>query len=113
MASLGGVAFAKGCYVGQEVVSRMAHRGSVRRRVLAATGEGAWPPPGAELRAIERVIGHIGSSAGGTAIAFARLDRVRAALEEQIPLRAGASEIRLGLPSWADYDWPSADTEDA
>ena len=30
----GGVGFKKGCYVGQEVVSRMQHRGTARRRVL-------------------------------------------------------------------------------
>ena len=31
---IGGVGFRKGCYVGQEVVSRMQHRGTARRRVL-------------------------------------------------------------------------------
>src|SRR5206468_8700608 len=32
MDQLGGVDFDKGCYVGQEVVSRMQHRGTARRR---------------------------------------------------------------------------------
>src|SRR5690606_23997712 len=31
-----GVGMRKGCYVGQEVVSRMQHRGTARRRVLIA-----------------------------------------------------------------------------
>ena len=31
---LGGVSFTKGCYVGQEVVSRMEHRGTARSRIL-------------------------------------------------------------------------------
>ena len=35
MDSLGGIAFEKGCYIGQEVVSRMRHRGTARRRVVA------------------------------------------------------------------------------
>ena len=30
----GGVSFKKGCFVGQEVVSRMKHRGTARRRVV-------------------------------------------------------------------------------
>ena len=31
----GGIGFRKGCYVGQEVVSRMQHRGTARRRTLS------------------------------------------------------------------------------
>ena len=31
---LGGVSFNKGCYIGQEVVSRMEHRGTARSRIL-------------------------------------------------------------------------------
>jgi folate-binding protein YgfZ len=34
----GGVGLRKGCYVGQEVVSRMQHRGTARRRVLIVSG---------------------------------------------------------------------------
>ncbi len=30
----GGVSFRKGCFVGQEVVSRMQHRGTARRRIM-------------------------------------------------------------------------------
>ena len=43
MDQLHGVDFAKGCYVGQEVVSRMEHRGSARTRAVpvALRGRGA------------------------------------------------------------------------
>src|SRR5580658_3312142 len=34
MDQLGGVDFQKGCYVGQEVVSRMEHRGTARTRAV-------------------------------------------------------------------------------
>ena len=34
MDQFGGVDFKKGCYVGQEVVSRMQHRGTARNRVV-------------------------------------------------------------------------------
>src|SRR5690606_17742769 len=37
---MGGVGLRKGCYVGQEVVSRMHHRGTARRRFLIATANG-------------------------------------------------------------------------
>ena len=35
---LGGVDFKKGCYIGQEVVSRMEHRGTARRRPVIVSG---------------------------------------------------------------------------
>jgi folate-binding protein YgfZ len=37
MDQLAGVDFDKGCYVGQEVVSRMEHRGTARTRIVPAT----------------------------------------------------------------------------
>ncbi len=37
MDMLGGVDFHKGCYVGQEVVSRMQHRGTARTRIVPTT----------------------------------------------------------------------------
>ena len=36
---LNGVSFEKGCYVGQEVVSRMQHRGTARKRVVPVRAE--------------------------------------------------------------------------
>ena len=38
---LNGVDFKKGCFVGQEVVSRMEHRGTARKRIVAGRGRGA------------------------------------------------------------------------
>jgi len=49
---LGGVAFDKGCYPGQEVVARLHHLGSVKRRLKRFAAEGAAPsapPPGAPI----------------------------------------------------------------
>ena len=37
---LNGVDFKKGCFVGQEVVSRMEHRGTARKRIVGVEGEG-------------------------------------------------------------------------
>lgn len=39
----GGVGLRKGCFVGQEVVSRMQHRGTARRRVMIAASDDALP----------------------------------------------------------------------
>lgn len=44
---VGGIGFAKGCYTGQEIVTRTQHRGQIKRRMLrfAAPGE-SLPSPG-------------------------------------------------------------------
>ena len=51
------VDFRKGCYVGQEVTSRMKHRASARRRFLIAEVDGDLPPPGTKLEASGREVG--------------------------------------------------------
>jgi folate-binding protein YgfZ len=104
--SLNGIAFEKGCYIGQEVVSRMRHRGTARRRVVALHARGPLPDPGAEIVAGERPLGRLGSSSDGKGIGLVRLDRLRAALDEHLPVRAGAEEVAVALPVWATYGWP-------
>jgi folate-binding protein YgfZ len=107
MDSLDGVAFDKGCYIGQEVVSRMRHRGTARRRIVALHAKGPLPAPGAEIVASERALGRLGSSADGHGIGLVRLDRLRAALDDRLPVRAGPEEVTVALPSWATYGWPA------
>jgi hypothetical protein len=47
---LGAVSFAKGCYLGQEVVARAQHRGQVKRHLSRVTWQGETEPaPGSEL----------------------------------------------------------------
>ncbi len=106
--SLHGVAFDKGCYIGQEVVSRMRHRGTARRRIVALSAETALPDPGAEIVGGTTPLGRLGSSADGHAIGLVRLDRLRAALDAHLPVRAGEEEVAAALPAWATYDWPAS-----
>ena len=47
---IAGVDFTKGCYVGQEVVSRTKHRGLARKRVTPYHVAGAAPAPGVTIR---------------------------------------------------------------
>ena len=106
MDQLGGVDFAKGCYVGQEVVSRIEHRGIARTRAVALRYDGAAPASGAPITAGERQVGTRGSAARGRGIALIRLDRVAEA--EQSALAAGGIPIRLVKPDWARFSFPSA-----
>jgi folate-binding protein YgfZ len=113
MDDLGGVDFHKGCFVGQEVVSRMQHRGTARRRIVAVHAGGPLPGPGAEIVAGERPLGRLGSSADGRGIALVRLDRVREALDAHLPLRAGPEEVEVAIPVWASYGRPASGAGEA
>src|SRR5204863_3440865 len=62
---LAGVDFDKGCYVGQEVVSRIEHRARARTRVVPVAYDGPAPDAGAAVMAGEKVVGTMGSSAAG------------------------------------------------
>lgn len=108
-----GVGFRKGCYVGQEVVSRMQHRGTARRRVLIASGD-ALPAPGTEVVANGRPIGTLGSTAGGKGLAILRIDRVKDALDAGAAIEAGGVPVSVVIPSWAKFTYPEqASSEDA
>jgi len=104
MDQLGGVDFAKGCYVGQEVVSRIEHRGIARTRAVPIRYEGGAPECGAAIIAGERQVGTMGSAAHGRGIALIRLDRVAEA--DSVSLTAGGVPIRLVKPDWARFTVP-------
>jgi folate-binding protein YgfZ len=76
---LNGVDFKKGCYVGQEVVSRMKHRGTGRKRIVRVTLAAAPPPPGASILDGELPVGTLGAASGREALALLRLDRAEEA----------------------------------
>ena len=103
---IGGVGLRKGCYVGQEVVSRMQHRGTARRRIMLAEAKDDLPPSGAEIRAGGRVIGALGGSRGGRGLAVVRIDRVKDALDAGQEITAGDVPVSLSIPAWATYTLP-------
>jgi folate-binding protein YgfZ len=106
MDQLGGIDFDKGCFVGQEVVSRIENRGTARARVVPLAFDGFAPEPGTPVSAGERSVGTLGSSARGRALAMLRLDRAADALAAGQPLIAGGVEMRLAKPSWARFPFP-------
>jgi folate-binding protein YgfZ len=98
--------FAKGCYVGQEVVSRIEHRGTARNRVVPVALEGGTPGIGVPVRAGGKQIGTTGSMAVNHGLAMLRLDRVADAGAAGLPLTAGSVTIRPRKPEWARFTWP-------
>jgi tRNA-modifying protein YgfZ len=88
---LNGVDFAKGCYVGQEVVSRMKHKGTARKRVVRVALDGPAPAPGTPILDGDLPVGALGSASGAEALALVRLDRAEAAAA----LTAGGRRVTL------------------
>jgi folate-binding protein YgfZ len=92
---LHGVDFDKGCFVGQEVVSRMKHRGTARKRVARIKVAGAAPPPGTPILDGELTVGTLGSSSGSEALALVRSDRVEDAKSAGRALRVAGVDVAL------------------
>jgi folate-binding protein YgfZ len=98
MDRLHGVDFDKGCYVGQEVVSRMQHRGTARTRTVRILLEDFSPEPGTTILAGDKPVGTIGSTAGQNGLALIRIDRAANALAAGIALTSGGLAIRVADP---------------
>jgi len=106
MDQLAGVDFDKGCYVGQEVVSRVEHRSNARSRVVPIAYDEFAPSSGLPVMAGEKQAGTLGSTAKGRGLALLRLDRVADALAAGTPLSAGGIAISVIKPDWAKFPWP-------
>ena len=106
-----GVSFKKGCFVGQEVVSRMQHRGTARRRILQATAQAALPASDTPITAGGKEVGTLRSTNGTHGLALVRIDRVKDALDKNIPLLAGETEVTLTIPAYAKFTFPEGTAE--
>ena len=107
----GGLSFRKGCYVGQEVVSRMQHRGTARRRPVIVKAETALPETGTELLAGGKPVGTLGTVSGPLGLAIVRLDRAADAMRTGTPITAGDVPVTLELPAWTGLAFPEEATE--
>jgi folate-binding protein YgfZ len=106
MDQLGGVDFDKGCYVGQEIVSRMEHRGTARSRVVSVVCDSGAPEAGAPVMAGDKQIGTMGSSAHFRGVALLRLDRAEDAIKAGIPLITGGVPIQILKQDWMKFPVP-------
>jgi folate-binding protein YgfZ len=98
MDRLHGVSFDKGCYVGQEVVSRMQHRGTARTRTVRLIMDAPSLQEGLDVMADGKSVGKVGSSHAGRALALLRLDKVADAVARGVPLSAGGVALKLADP---------------
>ena len=103
---LEGIDFGKGCYVGQEVVSRMKHRGTARRRPVLISATTA--APGTPVIANGREAGVIGQVVDGATTAIVRLDRIT----DPQSVTVDGSPVTISLPAWATYQFGDAVAEE-
>jgi len=94
---LNGVSFTKGCYVGQELTSRMKHRSTARKRILGVEGKTALPAAGTTIRRGGADIGEMLSSNGMQGFALVRLDRLD---ESSGDILAGEIPVALTRAAW-------------
>jgi folate-binding protein YgfZ len=97
MDRLHGVDFDKGCYIGQEVVSRMQHRGTARTRIVRV-GLDQSIAAGTPVTAGDKTLGTFGSSADGHGLALLRVDRVNDAIESGLPVTANGHALIFVAP---------------
>ncbi|BCJ90206.1 folate-binding protein [Terrihabitans soli] len=111
MDQLGGVDFRKGCYIGQEVVSRTQHRSTARTRIVPVTLSGP-AEAGTEIMAGDKTAGTLGSVSGTRGIALLRLDRAEDALAAGEVLKAGSAVLTIDKPDWAKFRFPGEPVPD-
>ncbi len=98
--ALAGVSYKKGCFVGQEVTSRMKRKGEIRKRTLMISG--AALQKGAAVKAGEVVIGEVMSVRGERGLALMRIDRLAAARAEGAEIACGGAPVRLESPAYLE-----------
>lgn len=101
--AFGGVDFKKGCFVGQEVVSRVEHRGTARNRIVPVIFDAHAAEAGSPVMAGDKAVGTMGSSAGSLGLAMLRIDRVADAIAADVPLVAGGIPMRLREGAVVDF----------
>jgi folate-binding protein YgfZ len=90
------ISFTKGCYVGQEVIIRVLHRGHGRvvRKLVSLRINGQRPQSGAKLYAGEREAGVVTSAgesprSGTIALGYAHRDFIAAGTELEVEMPSG------------------------
>lgn len=102
--ALAGVSYQKGCFVGQEVASRMKRKGEARKRTLIVDLDGPAPERGTPVTAGESTLGEILSAQDGRALAMIRLDRWEKAKAVKVLSVANGAPAPLRVPDYLEQD---------
>lgn len=94
-----GIDFKKGCFVGQEVASRMKRKTEVRKRLLRVSAPEAAAEKDDEIKAGISTVGTVTSWAESEGLALVRLDRLANAIESATPVTINDKPAECHLPS--------------
>ncbi|WP_375695721.1 YgfZ/GcvT domain-containing protein [Bartonella sp. AC67GZZY] len=107
---INGLAFNKGCYIGQEVVSRMHHRQAARRRILIVKGQHELSPQ-SSIEAGTKVFGSLGTCVDNEALALLRIDHVKDAMDHNIPFTVKNIPITISIAENMNFTFPENTVE--
>ena len=93
-----GIDYRKGCFVGQEVASRMKRKALIRKRTVRV--KGAALAAGAEVRAGANLLGTVTSAADGEGLALIRTDRFAKAIMAKEPVTVNEAPTEIDGAPW-------------
>jgi len=97
MDMMSGIDYKKGCFVGQEVASRMKRKGKIRKRTVKVSGEAL--EAGADIVA-GAPIGTLTSVAGSAGLALIRTDRLAKAEQDGLAFTCNGAPVTFELAEW-------------
>ncbi|VEJ45142.1 YgfZ/GcvT domain-containing protein [Bartonella vinsonii] len=107
---IGGLAFNKGCYIGQEVVSRMHHRRAARRRILIVKSQHELTS-GSNIEAETKILGCLGTCVANEALALMRIDHVKDAVDRGIALTVKNASVTISIAENMNFTFPENSEE--
>ncbi|WP_019223342.1 YgfZ/GcvT domain-containing protein [Bartonella rattaustraliani] len=102
---INGLSFNKGCYIGQEIVSRMHHRHTARRRILVVKSQHELTP-GSNVEAGTKVLGSLKTCAKNEALALMRIDHVKEAMDNDISFTVQDVPVTISIAENMNFTFP-------
>jgi len=93
-----GIDYRKGCFVGQEVASRMKRKALIRKRTVRVRGSAL--AAGAEVRAGASLLGTVTSAAENEGLALIRTDRFAKAIMAKDPVTVNDAPAEIDSAPW-------------
>ncbi|GAA5093899.1 folate-binding protein [Bartonella acomydis] len=107
---INGLSFNKGCYIGQEIVSRMYHRHAVRRRLLIVKSQQELTP-NSSVEAGTKILGYLGTCAENEALILTRIDHVKDAMDNNIPFTVKDVPVTISIAENMNFTFPESTME--
>ncbi|WP_455475648.1 CAF17-like 4Fe-4S cluster assembly/insertion protein YgfZ [Bartonella sp. B17] len=102
---INGLAFNKGCYIGQEVISKVHHHRAARRRTLIVKGQHALTPK-SNVEINGKVFGHLGTCVANEALALMRIDHVKDAMDNNNIFMVENTPVIISIAENMNFTFP-------